>query len=81
MKYRTHTTIFHDIKIGLIARLLADVRPAIRECSVYVLPSYREGTPCTNLEAMAIGRAVIMTDAPGCRETVIEGVNGSFWSR
>ncbi|MGX5659512.1 glycosyltransferase family 4 protein [Castellaniella ginsengisoli] len=55
---------------------LADVRPALQACSVYVLPSYREGTPRTVLEAMAIGRAVVTTDAPGCRETVIDGVNG-----
>jgi len=55
---------------------LKDVRPAIADSSVYVLPSYREGTPRTVLEAMAMGRAVITTDAPGCRETVIEGVNG-----
>ncbi|RUO30339.1 glycosyltransferase family 4 protein [Aliidiomarina soli] len=53
-----------------------DVRPFITDCSVYVLPSYREGTPRTVLEAMAIGRAVITTDAPGCRETVYEGDNG-----
>lgn len=55
---------------------LADVRPAIESCSVYVLPSYREGTPRTVLEAMAMGRAVITTDAPGCRETVVNGANG-----
>lgn len=55
---------------------LADVRPAIAESSVYVLPSYREGTPRTVLEAMAMGRAVITTDAPGCRETVVNGDNG-----
>ncbi|MEK7345074.1 MAG: glycosyltransferase family 4 protein [Pseudomonadota bacterium] len=55
---------------------LADVRPAIEACSVYVLPSYREGTPRTVLEAMAMGRAVITTDAPGCRETVVNGDNG-----
>ena len=46
------------------------------QCSVYVLPSYREGTPRTVLEAMAMGRAVITTDAPGCRETVIDGETG-----
>ncbi|MEP6868611.1 MAG: glycosyltransferase family 4 protein [Novosphingobium sp.] len=55
---------------------LEDVRPALADCSVYVLPSYREGTPRTVLEAMATGRAVITTDAPGCRETVRDGVTG-----
>lgn len=55
---------------------LEDVRPAIAGSSVYVLPSYREGTPRTVLEAMAMGRAVITTDAPGCRNTVIDGENG-----
>lgn len=55
---------------------LADVRPAIAACSVFVLPSYREGTPRTVLEAMAMGRAIITTDAPGCRETVVHGDNG-----
>lgn len=53
-----------------------DVRPHIAGCHVYVLPSYREGTPRTVLEAMALGRPVITTNAPGCRETVIDGVNG-----
>ncbi len=55
---------------------LDDVRPAIAECSVYVLPSYREGTPRTVLEAMAMGRPIVTTDAPGCRETVVDGDNG-----
>lgn len=55
---------------------LGDVKPAIAACSVYVLPSYREGTPRTVLEAMAMGRPIITTDAPGCRETVIDGYNG-----
>lgn len=53
-----------------------DVRAAISECSVYVLPSYREGTPRTVLEAMSMGRSIITTDAPGCRETVVDGENG-----
>lgn len=60
-------------KSGIIEYLgyLDDVRPAIHKCRCYVLPSYREGTPRTVLEAMAIGRPIITTDAPGCRETVI----------
>lgn len=55
---------------------LQDVRPAIAESSVFVLPSYREGTPRTVLEAMAMGRPIITTDAPGCRETATDGFNG-----
>lgn len=48
----------------------------IKNSSVFVLPSYREGVPRSTQEAMAIGRAVITTDVPGCRETVIDGKNG-----
>lgn len=56
---------------------LEDIRPALADCAVYVLPSYyREGTPRSVLEAMAMGRPVITTDMPGCRETVEDGVNG-----
>lgn len=53
-----------------------DVVPYLRQCSAFVLPSYREGTPKAVLEAMACGRAVITTDAPGCREAVRNGENG-----
>lgn len=55
---------------------LNDVRPAIAASSVYVLPSYREGTSRSVLEAMSMGRPIITTDAPGCRETVNDSVNG-----
>lgn len=53
-----------------------DVQPFLKNCTTYVLPSYHEGTPKTVLEAMACGRPAITTDAPGCRETVTDGVNG-----
>lgn len=53
------------------------VKEWLAQTSVYVLPSYyREGVPRSTQEAMAMGRAVITTDAPGCRETVVEGLNG-----
>ena len=54
----------------------SDVRPYLSQCSVFVLPSYREGTPKTVLEAMASGRAIITTDVPGCKETIVNGKNG-----
>jgi len=49
---------------------VADVRPLLRESSVFVLPSYREGLPRSALEALSTGRTAILTDAPGCREVV-----------
>ena len=55
---------------------LDNVRPALADCSIFVLPSYREGTPRSVLEAMATGRPIITSDAPGCRETVVHNVSG-----
>jgi glycosyltransferase involved in cell wall biosynthesis len=52
------------------------VQPWMAQTSVYVLPSYREGVPVSTQEAMSMGRPVITTDVPGCRETVVDGVNG-----
>lgn len=48
----------------------------ITNSDVFVLPSYREGVPRSTQEAMAVGRAIITTDVPGCRETVVDGING-----
>ncbi len=53
-----------------------DVRPAITDCSVYVLPSYHEGRPRTVMEALSMGRAAITTNAPGCRETIENELQG-----
>ena len=53
-----------------------DVRPYIEKCHVYVLPSYHEGLPRSTLEAMSMGCPILTTNASGCKETVIEGVNG-----
>ena len=67
------------VKEGVIEYLgvAHDVRPHLAAASVVVLPSYyREGMPRSLLEAMATGRAIVTTDSPGCRETVIDGRNG-----
>lgn len=53
-----------------------DVRPHIAAADCVVLPSYREGTPRTLLEAAAMACPVVATDVTGCREVVIDGENG-----
>lgn len=53
-----------------------DVRPLIKKAGVVVLPSYREGTPLSLLEAAAMARPIIAADAPGCREPVVDGETG-----
>jgi glycosyltransferase involved in cell wall biosynthesis len=55
---------------------LADVRPALAGCHVYVYPSHAEGMPRSVLEAMAAGRPIITSAIAGCRDTVDERVNG-----
>lgn len=53
-----------------------DIKSVIDKVSVVVLPSYREGVPHILLEALSMGRAVITTNVPGCKETVVDGENG-----
>lgn len=53
-----------------------DVVPFYQNNAVFVLPSYHEGTPRSALEALSVGRPVILTDAPGCREVVLDSING-----
>ena len=64
-------------KEGIIhwVKFAEDVRPYLYQSSVFVLPSYREGSRSIQ-EAMAIGRAIITCDSIGHRETVENGVNG-----
>jgi len=53
-----------------------NIKKVLIKSDIYCLPSYREGLPKSTLEAMAIGRPIITTNAPGCEDTVSEGVNG-----
>ncbi|MEL0208482.1 MAG: glycosyltransferase family 4 protein, partial [Gammaproteobacteria bacterium] len=53
-----------------------DVRPVIRSSHVLVHPSYHEGMPRSVLESMSMGRPIITTNAPGCRDSIIDGYNG-----
>jgi len=55
---------------------LDDVRGKLAAADIVVLPSYREGTPRSLLEAMAVGRPLVTTDVPGCRNVVQDSVNG-----
>ena len=66
------------VKEGVVEYLgtTDDVRPFLADADCVVLPSYREGTPRSLLEAAAMGRPLLATDVPGCREVVIDGVNG-----
>lgn len=66
-----------DEEIVFLKGKVEDVRPYIDKCRVFVLPSYYpEGIPRSIIEAMAMSRPIITTDSSGCRETVINGVNG-----
>jgi glycosyltransferase involved in cell wall biosynthesis len=53
-----------------------NVREEINQAQCIVLPSYREGTPRTLLEAAAMARPIVTTNAVGCREVVDDGING-----
>ena len=66
------------VKEGNIQYLgeIESVQFILKSCRYYVLPSYREGTPRSTLEALSTGRPIITTDVPGCRETVIHKKNG-----
>jgi glycosyltransferase involved in cell wall biosynthesis len=66
------------INEGVITYLgeMKSVQSALKSCRYFVLPSYREGTPRSSLEALSSGRPIITTDAPGCRETVVHKKNG-----
>lgn len=69
--YRGRSNVFFHGQV-------ADVRPLLSSASVFVLPSYREGLPRSGLEALATGRTVVVTDVPGCREIVQQGVFGEL---
>ena len=53
-----------------------DMPKTLSSASIICLPSYREGLPKVLLEAAAIGRPLVATDVPGCREIVLDGRNG-----
>lgn len=55
---------------------VTDVRPYIEKAHCFVLPSYHEGMANTNLECAAMGRPLITSNIPGCKEAVVEGVSG-----
>lgn len=54
----------------------SNIKRTLDSTDIYCLPSYREGLPKSTIEAMAIGRPILTTNAPGCEDTVQEGFNG-----
>ena len=66
------------VKDGTVSYLgeVTDVRGIMNSASIVVLPSYREGMSMALLEAAALGKPLIASDVPGCREIVIDGVSG-----
>ncbi|MCX8114936.1 MAG: glycosyltransferase family 4 protein [Burkholderiaceae bacterium] len=71
-------TVTQWVDEGLVEYLGStdDVRPFLARADCVVLPSYREGVPRALLEAAAMRRPIITTDAPGCRDVVDDGVTG-----
>ncbi len=69
-------TTWHDDGTIIYHGGTEDVRPYIKQSNIFVLPSYHEGMPRTVLEAMAMGRPILTTNVPGCKETVVDGENG-----
>lgn len=70
---------FDDLKQSTYVKYLGettDVRPYIENVHVVCLPSYREGVPVSLLEAASMGKVLIATDVPGCKDVVINDVNG-----
>ena len=67
---------WHDEGVIQYRGTVTDVRPFLAASHVCVLPSYHEGLSRSLLEALAIGRPILTTDVPGCRETVLAGTNG-----
>ena len=53
-----------------------DIKNILIDSDIYCLPSHREGLPKSTIEAMAIGRPILTTKAPGCTDTVLDGYNG-----
>lgn len=81
IEYPTHVPeniVQKDNQEGVIHYLgvTSNVRPFMEEADCIVLPSYHEGLSRVLIEALAMGKVIITTDIPGCRETVEEGKNG-----
>ncbi|GCC51564.1 glycosyltransferase family 1 protein [Chryseotalea sanaruensis] len=66
------------ISQGLIDYLgkTSDVRPYLSAADCVVLPSYREGSPRSLMEAAAMSKPIVTTNVPGCNQVVVGGFNG-----
>lgn len=65
-----------DDEVIIYPGYVTNVQEYIVKSNIFVLPSYREGVPKSTQEAMAMGKVILTTDVPGCKETVVDGLNG-----
>ena len=74
--YRDIMTQLEEEKIIRYYGYQNDVIPFMKNSHCVILPSYHEGMANVLLEGAALGRAIIATDIPGCRESIVDGVSG-----
>lgn len=75
------STLSEYVKLNSIVYhgYITNMPEMLKKCDVFVLPSYREGTPKSGLEAMASSKALLLSNVPGCTNLINDNKNGYFF--